>query len=274
MLTNKKRFALLVAAFAVTSLPILAQAQRRSPLADAPAIRKRYELRSTRLELGAGVGSTLNQDYFHTVLINVRLGFHITDWLSIAGFGGFAAANLDTGFQNRLVQSLDPAGNPLRSSEPTPEQAAAGLAPISSVLGAQLEFTPFTGKYSMFGKLFANYDFYGFVGPGFIRATAQGSGLRSCDQMAPDDEQNADRYVCASGGMAFGANFGVGFHSYFNNWLAMNVELRDILARINYSGRDVNGDRVANVDDRTWNHTLMVGANLVLYLPATPSISP
>ena len=63
MLMNKKRFALLIA-LAVTALPLAAQAQRKSPLADAVAIRHRYELRSTRFEIGAGLGSTLNQDYF------------------------------------------------------------------------------------------------------------------------------------------------------------------------------------------------------------------
>jgi hypothetical protein len=47
MLLNKHRFALLVA-LATVSLPLAAQAQRKSPLADAPAIRKRFELRSTR----------------------------------------------------------------------------------------------------------------------------------------------------------------------------------------------------------------------------------
>ena len=44
--------------------------------------------------------------------------------------------------------------------EPSRTRAQAGLQQISSILGAQLESTPFTGKYSMFGKLFAAYDFY------------------------------------------------------------------------------------------------------------------
>ena len=56
---NKHRFALLIA-LATVSLPLAAQAQRKSPLADAPAIRKRFELRSTRFEAGVGAGSTLN----------------------------------------------------------------------------------------------------------------------------------------------------------------------------------------------------------------------
>ena len=45
-------------------------------------------------------------------MINVKLGFHITDWLSLAGFGGFAVANLDTGFKDSVVGSLPPDGDP------------------------------------------------------------------------------------------------------------------------------------------------------------------
>src|SRR3954463_12561009 len=106
MLLNKQRFALLVA-LATVSLPLAAQAQRKSPLADAPAIRKRFELRQTRFEIGAGAGSTINQDYYHTVLVNVRLSFHITDWLSLTVFGDFGVAQVGTGFENKVITSLD-----------------------------------------------------------------------------------------------------------------------------------------------------------------------
>ena len=105
MLLNKHRFALLVA-LATVSLPIAAQAQRRSPLADAPAIRKRFELRQTRFEVGVGGGTTVNQDFYHTISVNVRLAFHITDWLAIAGFGNFGVAQVATGFQGKLTESL------------------------------------------------------------------------------------------------------------------------------------------------------------------------
>src|SRR6478609_272236 len=97
MLSNKHRFALLIA-LATVSLPFAAQAQRKSPLADAPAIRKRFELRQTRFELGVGAGSTVNQDFYHTVLVNVRLAFHVTDWLSIGGFADFGVAQVATGY--------------------------------------------------------------------------------------------------------------------------------------------------------------------------------
>src|SRR5215831_13925391 len=101
----RKHLPLLIG-LSVTLLPLAAQAQRKSPLADAPAIRKRLELRDSRLEFGAGLGSTLNQDFYHTAFVNLKLGFHITDWLSISGFADFAVANISTGFRDRVLETL------------------------------------------------------------------------------------------------------------------------------------------------------------------------
>src|SRR3954471_16624515 len=156
-----RRLSLLVA-LAVTALPLAAQAQRKSPLADAPAIRKRYELRQTRFEIGVGGASTVNQDFYHTFFVGVKAGFHLTDWLAISAFGDFAVANSATGFQGNISDSLAVPSDPPVPREPTPAQAKAAMQKITNILGAQAEFTPFTGKYSLFGKLFANYDFYLF----------------------------------------------------------------------------------------------------------------
>ena len=272
MLNNKHRSALVVA-LALTVLPLAAQAQRKSPLADAPAIRKRFELRSTRLELGAGIGTTIGQDFYHTVLATVKLGFHITDWLAVSGFGGFAVSNMGTGYRDRVLGAL-PATEAERMGidvAPLRGEAAAGMQQISSILGGQLEWSPFTGKYGLFGKLFAAYDFYIFGGGGLINVKpADASMLTECG------ETGGGR-VCAVSGMKPGFTGGLGFHSFFAQYLALNVELRDFVAQLNPSGRDIDAGGavgVANNSDLAWTHNWILGANLVLYLPATASISP
>jgi outer membrane beta-barrel protein len=264
-------------ALAVTAVPLAAQAQRKSPLADAPAIRKRYELRSSRFEIGAGFGSTINQDFYHTLFFNLKAGFHITDMLSIAAFGSFAVANVATTYQNNITGTLT--DNPPIASEPTKQTAIDSMQKINSMLGAQIEFVPVAGKYSLFGKLFANYDFYIFAGPGLISVSPTNSGIQACESnnsnaVSPSTNNPPNAYYCGVSGTKFGANFGLGLHSYFNHWMALNVELRDILAQLNPSGRDTNVDLQANTADLTWTHTISLAANLVFYLPATPSISP
>jgi hypothetical protein len=273
MLSTKHRFALLVA-LATVAAPLAAQAQRKSPLADAPAIRKRFELRSARFEVGAGAGTTLNQDFYHTVTFNFKGSLHIVDWLSIGGFFGIGVAQLNTGFEDRLVTSLSPDTMSNVNREPLQQSAKDGLQKIPWMAAIQAEFTPFTGKYSLFGKLFASYDFYGFVGPGFINVKPSGT-VRSCDtdasQLAATDPS---RYVCGISGVKIGPTFGVGIHSFFGQSVALAVELRDIMAQLNPSGRDVNGDLMADKNDVSWTHTYMVMGNLVVYLPFQAKISP
>jgi outer membrane beta-barrel protein len=266
-----KRLAAILIAGAVVAVPLAAQAQRKSPLADAPAIRKRFELRSTRFEVGAGVGSTINQDYYHTIFFNIRAGFHITDWLALSGYAGFAAANLTTTFQSDLTNGLNMPPTAPPASEPTSDEAQASFQKIKGIYAVQLELVPFTGKYSLFGKLFAHYDFYAFVGPALIAVEPNGN-IPACTDSGSGQGRQA--FYCGVSGSKLGANFGLGLHSYFTNWLALNVELRDVLAKLNPSGRDTDSDLHANLADLAWTHTISVAANLVFYLPATPSVSP
>ena len=268
----QKRLAFLIAV-SICALPLAAQAQRKSPLADAPAIRKRFELRSSRLEVGAGAGTTLGQDFYHSVLIDVKLGFHVTDWLSIAAVGGFALANIDTGFKDSVVNSLDPSST---TRAPGRNEATGSMNKLSQMLGAQLELTPFTGKYSMFGKLFAHYDFYLFAGPGALNYTATDSSVGACPDTAAPTPQTIPitrPTPCAVTGYKIGVNTGVGIHSFINHFVALNFELRDVVSPNNASGRDVNGDGKIDNGDLSWGSTFIATLNVVLYLPSSPDIS-
>ncbi|MBC8131374.1 MAG: hypothetical protein H7X95_00225 [Deltaproteobacteria bacterium] len=255
--------------FALTfTIPAVAHAQRRSPLADAPAIRKRVELRETRLQIGAGIGSTINQTFYHGVLANVHLGFHITDWLSVSGMGAFNVTSLSTGFREELITSL-PADMPPANDFRAPTKAAANVSinKPSMLFGGQVELTPFAGKFATFGALFAHYDFYVFGGAAGVNLVAANSG-----PPAPCSGANAE--TCLVSGWKVGGTFGAGFHSFFNNFLALNVELRDFMIKDNPAGRDVNGDGFSNNSDLTWTSHLMATIGLAMFLPSTAAISP
>jgi hypothetical protein len=85
---------------------------------------------------------------------------------------------------------------------------------------------------------------------------------------------NSLRYYCEVSGLKPGPTFGVGLHTFFGQFVALNVELRDVMAQLNPSGRDVNGDGAADNGDLSWTHTYVLGGNLVLYFPTTAKISP
>jgi outer membrane beta-barrel protein len=266
----QKRLAFFIA-ISICALPLAAQAQRKSPLADAPAVRKRLELRSARFEVGAGGGSTINQDFFHSMVVDVKAGFHIVDSLAISAFGAFTVANIESGFQSRVTDSLkDMTNAPPR--QPSPGEAQASMNKITQMFGAQLEWTPFTGKYSLFGKLFAHYDFYLFGGAGAINLAASSSSLPACTDKGLDSAGNPIR-SCAVTGIKPGPTFGVGIHSFINQFVALNLELRDIVAQNNSAGRDVNGDGRATTADLGWEHTVTTMLNVTFLLPAKAEIS-
>ena len=239
-----------------------AEEERKSPLADAPAVRRRVELRAQRFEIGVGAGATMGQDFYHAVMVNGRLAFHLTDWLSLAGWGGFnLTPTFKTSFHEKLAQVLPEQRLPDRT--PTLAEAEAGMNHIGEAFAVQAEIVPFTGKFGLFSKLFMNYDFYAFGGPGFI-------DFKSDD---PCDTPVVNR-SCAVTGFKVGANFGVGAHLFASDYFALNLEVRDILVRNNPAGRDEDGDGIAGDRDLSWDSNIIAGLNLTFFLPARPPVSP
>jgi outer membrane beta-barrel protein len=250
-----------VVALAV-GFPLVAEAQeRKSPLADAPAIRKRVELRDKRFEIGVGGVATMGQDFYHAVLIGGRIGFHLTDWLSIAGVGAFnLTPRMATSFHERLVGVLEDTS---RDRSPTRDQALAGMNRVGEMFAGQIELVPFTGKFGLFSKLFMHYDFYAFGGPGVINFKADGQCAAPAAPLAS----------CPVTGMKLGANFGLGMHLFATDFFAINFELRDLLVRNNPAGRDENGDMFADEHDLSWDSNYFLSLNLTFFLPGRPPIS-
>jgi outer membrane beta-barrel protein len=235
--------------------------ERKSPLADAPAVRHRHELRSLRFEIGPGVTTTIGQDFYHAVMVGGKASFFLSDWLAISGmFGHNLTTDMKTSFHSRLEGAL---GGPRMAGDraPTLAEAQQGMNKIGQVFAAEAELIPFSGKYSLAGKIFANYDFYAFGGPGFINFT---SDSPACSTPGPS---------CPVTGMKIGANFGVGMRTYFNDFISMNLEARDIIIRNNPSGRDETGDRIADGEDLSWDSNYMVGLSFTFFLPPTARVS-
>jgi len=271
-----KRIALsFLLASTLAALPSAARADHKSPLADAPAIRKRVELRDKRFEIGVAGGTTVNETFYHDILLNAHLAFHITDWLAIGGAGLFNATALATGFHDELTSTLkNPADN---DRAPNAAAAGAGMNKPSMILAGQVELTPFTGKFSVFGKLFAHYDFYLFGGPAYVTlvkansAAVMENGKTITECVAKSTDQSIQ--TCYNTGGALGATFGGGLHAYFNDFFGLSAELRDTLNRDNPAGRDVNGDQYADKRDLTWASHWTFTLGVTVFFPK-PDISP
>jgi outer membrane beta-barrel protein len=266
---TKKLTLAVVASATIWSFGSNARAQeeaRVGPLVDAPAIRGRLELRQKRFEIGAGLGSTIGQDFYHATLLNLKLGYHFTDWLALTAMvAQNVTPEFQTGTTDRLLNSLpemqampSSPGAPLLDRSPSKQQAKDGMNHIGTVLGAQLEIAAITGKFSMFSKWFFNYDFYLLGGLGYVNLE-KGSDAKVCGATATS--------FCPFTGWKPALQFGGGMHAFINELVAVNIELRDVMLRNNPSGGDVNADKLATEDDLTLDQNFIVTINAQFFLP-------
>ena len=283
----KRGIALLVGCLVGIPAVTHAAQERKSPLADAPAVRKRLELRDKRFEMGVGAMQTLNQDFYNALLVDVKVGFHLFDWLALSVSGGFnLTPTWRTAFNNQLNSTLstscrDPknadqtgdnqicngkGGNPTVASDKTPTQANAAAAQnrIQWIGMAQLEIVPVTGKFSLFSRIFMNYDFYVLAGGAFVNLMKKGN----VDNSYCNDVGCIYDHARPIVGLKPAINVGVGMHAFANHYFALNVELRDLIYKNNPAGRAITSRLDIDSKDENWTHNWLVGLNFMFFLPA------
>jgi outer membrane beta-barrel protein len=241
--------------------------ERVSPLADAPAVRHRAELREKRFEIGPSVTTTMGQDFYHAVMIGGRLSIHLTDWVAISAMGAVnVTKDFSTAFNGTLTGGQAGGLPEKKGTDRTPPKAEAllGMNRIGQTFGGQLELSPISGKYSLFSSLFANYDIYAFGGLGVINFTADAVDANHC---------NVEGNSCPVTGVRLGPTFGAGMHTFLGDFVALDLEFRDIMVKNNAAGRDATGDRIVDGDDQALGHNFMLGLALTLFLPSDAHIS-
>jgi outer membrane beta-barrel protein len=154
---------------------------------------------------------------------------------------------------------------------PTQANAAAAENRIGQVLLGHLDLIPFTGKFSLFGKLFMNYDVYVLAGAGAVNLVSKGAVNNTyCDTPAGTCRDDlAKPYT----GMKLAWDAGVGMHAFANNYFAINIELHDLIFKNNAAGRDVTGSPEVTSADLLWTNNWMVGLNFMFFLPAHVRVS-
>jgi outer membrane beta-barrel protein len=250
---------------AIVLLPTAAEAakERKSPLTNAPVIRRRLELRDKRFEIGVGAGVTIGQDFYNALLVMPKLAFHFNDWISLAGVGGFnVAPGWKSSFNSDVNSALpDPGGETIKS--PYKTEAAWEMNRIAYVMAGQIEFIPLSGKIALLSSLFSYFDFYLLGGAGVVSLVGAKSG--GC----PESSCNGEPFKTTQ----LTVNAGLGVHAFVARWLAINIELHDFIYKNNASGRDVNGDKVVDNRDLEWSNNWVCSLNFQVFMPFKPRIS-
>lgn len=180
-----------------------------------PPVTGHLFLHKHRFELSPTLTFTFNDPFFTKYIIGLDAAYHFTETVAVDARFGYA---LDT--VSGSSQICIPQGSTLGApgcSQPTTHQLA-GVAPgdINLLGSLDLEWEPIYGKVALWSESFLHFDLYGMVGPSFVQYT--GPGPNSSPQTP----------VTASM-TTVGGNVGVGMRFFINKWLAVRLELRDLV---------------------------------------------
>ncbi len=249
--------------------------RRQNSLAKDVAVRHRRLLVKNRFEVTPLFESTINADFRHVIGGGLKLEYHLTDKWSI-GVIGVASASVNTGLVNKILPTLEPATNNA-TREPSQEEFTDHLNSMPFHGAAYVSLTPWYGKLAAFSQAYVAFDFYFQAGVAFasLQSTCPASvcsdknpgksTMMGMDTIPPDNNPNNDPAL-NSGGRA-GLYLGGGIHVFLNDFLALDMTVRDYAFSDNPSGADYNADlAVTNADNRFLHH-LFFGAGLSVMLP-------
>jgi outer membrane beta-barrel protein len=262
-----------------------AHADRRNPLTGQPAIRNKIEMRKLRFEISPEFLVALNQDYKHSFGPGANLTFHITDWLGV-GIQGSYNFNTNTALEDKIRAQLPDESKGFVYQYPGPQPSKqmhdSRVLGIDALLSAYARITPFAGKFALFSAAFASYDLYFDGGLGVVHysqdccgGTAQGTNFvrhpQAGDNPPVGDPNTEDPRVF--GGFKVGGLIAVGAHIFFNDFIGMQLELRDYIVGANPSGGDTNGDRHLTSADEGVQNNIFFGVGITLMLPPKAKIT-
>jgi outer membrane beta-barrel protein len=284
-----------MAVLAVTgavSAPARAERRQNSLAADV-AVRHRRLLVKNRFELTPLFESTINADFRHVLGGGAKLEYHLSDMFSV-GVIGVASTSLDTKLVDKIVPNLDTQkvkdgriakGDNVR--EPSQEEFLDRLNTMPFHGAVYASLTPWYGKLAAFGQAYVAFDFYFQAGVAFAQLKSDcpmticsdpSPGKSRPDPSNPADTINADLNPnndppLNSGGRV-GLYLGGGIHVFLNDFLALDLTVRDYAFTDNPSGADFNADLFVSTADNRFLHHLFFGAGISVMLPTAVRRTP
>jgi len=250
------------------------------PLAGAPAVMRLRIYREGRFQIKAMGAMTLQDEFTRAMLFGGQLTYHITDWLGIGVWGGFAPVQFDTSLTEQ-IQKKGQTNDRNVLSLPRRQNFPDQIGKIKYIIAPQVVFIPLRGKLGMFESLFVDTDFFVNGGVGIIgveeRAdvdvtTCRGVGDPTFPTCVNSQAQRTSR-------VAIAPTFGVGLSFYFTDYLAMTWEWRAFPFSWNTSGTDEGGsgsdfpDGRVNSDDYIFHFNHLASVGFAFYLPTEPELS-
>jgi outer membrane beta-barrel protein len=250
-----------------------AEAQRRTnELANDVAVRHRRLLVKNRVELAPLFESTINADFHHIIGGGAKLEYHLSDMLSFGGVGVYSIA-LKTKLVDRVLKTLEPMADP-DTREPSQAEFESRLNKMPFHGAVYASITPWYGKLAAFGQAFVAFDFYFQGGLAFAQLESNCPMSICTDRNAanpmpgdiPDGNPNNDPPL--NSGSRTGLYLGGGIHVFLNDFIALDLTVRDYAFTDNPSGADFDAkDQAVTKNDNRFVHHLFFGAGLSIMFP-------
>jgi outer membrane beta-barrel protein len=278
----KNHTVLAVVAVLAASSDAYAEGRRQSSLATDVAVRHRRLLVKHRFELAPLFESTINADFRHIVGGGAKLEYHLSDMLSV-GVVGVASTALDTKLVDKIRPTLEMNADP-KTREPSQAEFMDRLNTMPIHGAAYVSLTPWYGKLAAFSQAYVAFDFYFQAGLSFAQLKSDcptnvcgDDGLSHLDPatgdtIPPDNNPNNDKPL--NDGRRVGLYLGGGIHVFLNDFLALDMTVRDYAFTDNPSGADFNADLLVSNADNRFLHHLFFGVGISVMLPTTVKRTP
>jgi len=301
---------ILGAALVSASFASIAQAdggRRKNSLPEDVAVRHRRLLVKNRFEVSPTFESTISADYQHIIGGGLKLEYHLSDMLSI-GAVGVGSTQFNTKLTDRIVPTLpttaeknDTINGPdnmlgtaddVAVREPSQDEFNFRLNTMPVHGAAYISITPWYGKLAAFSQAYVAFDFYFQAGVSFAQLKSDCPASVCSDpspgkarpggpggEMIPADN-NPNNDDPLNNGSRVGLYLGGGIHVFLNDFIALDLTVRDYAFSDNPSGADYNADLFVGKNDATGDddnrflHHLFFGAGISIMFPTTVKRTP
>lgn len=162
-----------------------------------------------RLELTVGGDLSLNDAFFRKRFADVKLGYHIAEWLSVSAHAGMGAAVPTNS------TTVCPTGESCHPASDAQLYQVPGR--IRSILGGELAWSPIYGKLNTFSEKVAHIDLSLLAGADLITHDQVLSTDLAGTGVAPPEES------------AIGGHLGLGVRLFVSQAFAVRFDLKDYI---------------------------------------------
>ncbi|HEY5944165.1 MAG TPA: hypothetical protein VIV40_01680, partial [Kofleriaceae bacterium] len=201
------------------------------------------------------------------------------------------STQFNTKLTDRIVPTLEDTPNDM-TREPSKDEFTSRLNTMPVHGAAYIGITPWYGKLAAFSQAYVAFDFYFQAGVSFAQLKSD-CPTNICDDPAPgkprpgtmpgetipaDNNPNNDPPL--NNGQRVGLYLGGGIHVFLNDFLALDLSVRDYAFSDNPSGADYNADLFVGKNDATGDddnrflHHLFFGAGVSIMFPTTVKRTP